>query len=413
MLNFVGHIVQKRSDHYGDHVRMPPKAPRAATTAGADVAARAVVAPRASPQGSSKRALEDADAIIAKRNRITRTAMNDTTAAMYRSRLAALQRSGDFGSVGEALRTVTPMVWAQSLASGTNSGASKALAASSVHAYVDTAMASYKALVETEDSEIEKRAMLARYELWTAAHTMTGLKRASAAPRDQTNTSDDPTDDPTRTRPTSTQLLADLARFRTKLGVGSAHYAYTAYQATGPPRRNADFDNLRVAFTAPKDEQNTLVVTPTTATLHLFGHKTAKAIGAVVIKLSGEQAKLVIESVRTAPRDYYLVKPDGTAVKELTPFIQGTQKSETKLYGCNVFRRNYADKLLTKEMDELLSEYNRIGKRLRELVLPVVEPASMAMGNSAGVICTEYRKADRSWSEETRASLHALFQRKP
>lgn len=361
------------------------------------------------PPKSMKRQLEDADSVIAKRVAAFGP-MEDKTVHMWRSRLNQLANSGNFESVEHALRTAVPRVWMDSMVA-------RQLAPATVHAYMDTAAKAYKSLVEMDARARGGKpdpAMEARYTLWSETHVTTSDARAAASRANPTNTEDDPTDQPGRTRPTREQLLADMERFGAKLGKGSAHFAYTAFQATGPPRRNADFDKLRLATSAPKSgaRENTLVIRGTKATLHLYDHKTVKAIGPVVIELPDEQAKQVIASAKAKPRDYYLIDKDGQPVKSLSTLVQTSHRTSDVLYGCNVFRRNYADKLITKEMDGMLREFAALSKKLVEVVLPVAQPASVAMGNSPGVICTEYRKGNYVWTEEARLALHALFQRK-
>jgi hypothetical protein len=160
--------------------------------------------------------------------------------------------------------------------------------------------------------------------------------------------------------------------------------------------------------------------------IHLKKHKTAKSIGPRNVQLNAAQSKYALQSLTTNMpkgrargstrfRKFYVQHKDAP-IKNMTRVIN-TLKSGTggaadvRLYGCNTYRRNMADEMISKRLEADMVLFadtcTRITEATKELYMVAV-----SMGSSGGVLLTEYRKSGKiKWTVDSKAAIQLLLQR--
>lgn len=345
------------------------------------------------------------------------------TTSFYRTRANKLMQYADsikFNSKGKlaaALMHVVPREYGDWLSDQ---------GMASVVSYVDTVGVMYNTMHRTYDLGNLKRG-----REWNEEREHRSKKTAEAPKRDRTyrvGGDDDGSVTDGGIRPTP-QRLREIAQIYGMAGKDKAGFAYAAIQAYGPPLRNADFDMLKVnPVRGQLNEElgnNIWVDEFNNVHVHLAVHKTAAQIGKRNHMLDPAQSEQVLSSLMynqpspTTFREWYTQTAAGEGVKKMTRVIDTNLQAKSfaqnmdgdiRLYGCNTYRRNMADTLISSELEKDLALFAEVSKRISASTKDLFNVA-LKMGSSGGVLLTEYRKGDVAWTVESKAAVQLLLSR--
>jgi hypothetical protein len=294
--------------------------------------------------------------------------------------------------------------------------------------YIDTAAKMYSTL----HTAVGSWGSSARAAEWNRQRERRMRDTARAPKRDRTALAVDLDDDSmTNTadgiRP-KTQRLRDIAQYYARDGLDLAGFAYMSIQAYGPPLRNADFNELKVNPVVGSVDislgNHMWVDEMADVHIYLNKHKTANSIGDRHLKLAKAQSAQVIRSlyynmpiIQGQPRfrPYYVQTKDYKPVKNMTNVINllkcgFTDAADVRLYGCNTFRRNFADALISKQLEADMAIFADVCTRITKETKQIFN-AGLAMGSSGGVLLTEYRKSEISWTVDSKLAIQLLLTR--